>query len=204
MDKKPGVTEPAKGAAGGSAPPAAQANGIAPPSTQAPSAIPSAAAPPGASGVGAPINAIGRNSPQKPFPGMNHGQDQNGGRWNNPGNKQRGKGRPNFGNDNRNQNQNSSPSIDASSSKDAKPEVEGEAKKFTNRARLFVGNLSNDTNDEDLRKMFEKYAPEPEVFLDRQKMFAFIKMVRMIHGHPYGGGVPFGGSDYHKMSPGRF
>ncbi|XP_033107015.1 paraspeckle component 1-like [Anneissia japonica] len=49
-------------------------------------------------------------------------------------------------------------------------------KKFTQRCRLFVGNLTNDIEDEEFKKMFEKYGEISEVFLNKQRGFGFIRL----------------------------
>ena len=51
-------------------------------------------------------------------------------------------------------------------------------KKFSNKARLFVGNLPRDMTDADLRKLFEPFGEVHEVFLQKEKSFGFVRMVR--------------------------
>ena len=53
-------------------------------------------------------------------------------------------------------------------------------RKFSNKARLFVGNLPRDFSEEELRKLFEQHGEVQEVFLNKEKSFGF---VRMVSGH---------------------
>ncbi|KAM3925811.1 non-POU domain-containing octamer-binding protein-like [Leptodactylus fuscus] len=49
-------------------------------------------------------------------------------------------------------------------------------KTFTQRSRLFVGNLPQDVTEEELRKMFEKYGKAGEIFIHNDKGFGFIRL----------------------------
>ncbi|XP_071819429.1 uncharacterized protein [Apostichopus japonicus] len=49
-------------------------------------------------------------------------------------------------------------------------------KKFTGRCRLFIGNLPNETTDDEFKKLFAKFGEINEVFLNKQKMFGFIRL----------------------------
>lgn len=51
-------------------------------------------------------------------------------------------------------------------------------KKFSNKARLFVGNLPRDFSSDELKKLFEEYGEVQEVFLQREKNYGFVRMVR--------------------------
>lgn len=51
-------------------------------------------------------------------------------------------------------------------------------KTFTQRCRLFVGNLPTDIMEEDFRKLFSKYGEANEVFINRDRGFGFIRLVR--------------------------
>lgn len=51
-------------------------------------------------------------------------------------------------------------------------------KSYTQRCRLFVGNLPNDITEEILRRMFAKYGEPSEVFVNKGKGFGFIRLVR--------------------------
>ena len=50
-------------------------------------------------------------------------------------------------------------------------------KKFTNRSRLFVGNLPRDMSETELKKLFEPYGEVQEVFHQKEKNFGFVRMV---------------------------
>ncbi|XP_033635314.1 paraspeckle component 1-like isoform X2 [Asterias rubens] len=49
-------------------------------------------------------------------------------------------------------------------------------KKFTQRCRLFVGNLTPDTTEDEFKGLFEKYGEISEVFLNKSKGFGFIRL----------------------------
>ncbi|XP_047460257.1 splicing factor, proline- and glutamine-rich isoform X2 [Mugil cephalus] len=49
-------------------------------------------------------------------------------------------------------------------------------KTYTQRCRLFVGNLPNDISEEDFRKIFAKYGEPTEVFINKGKGFGFIRL----------------------------
>jgi hypothetical protein len=49
-------------------------------------------------------------------------------------------------------------------------------RKFSNRCRLFVGNIS-DMSEDEFKKMFEKYGEYSEAYVNKEKSFGFIKMV---------------------------
>ena len=59
----------------------------------------------------------------------------------------------------------------------SKPEKE---KEFSTRFKLFVGNLSTDTTEQDVKKMFEPFISSPNVFFDKQKLFGFVRMVSFV------------------------
>lgn len=56
------------------------------------------------------------------------------------------------------------------------PSVEPEEVKFSGRNRLYVGNLTNDTTDDELKEMFKPYGEISEAFLNKDKNFAFLKI----------------------------
>lgn len=58
-------------------------------------------------------------------------------------------------------------------------------KTFTQRSRLFVGNLPPDITEEEMRKLFEKYGKAGEVFIHKDKGFGFI---RLVSGYRWGWG----------------
>ncbi|RVE66736.1 hypothetical protein OJAV_G00110590 [Oryzias javanicus] len=49
-------------------------------------------------------------------------------------------------------------------------------KTYSQRCRLFVGNLPNDITEEDFKKMFAKYGEPSEVFINKAKGFGFIRL----------------------------
>ncbi|KAM6945534.1 paraspeckle component 1 [Aplochiton taeniatus] len=49
-------------------------------------------------------------------------------------------------------------------------------KTFTQRCRLFVGNLPNDITENDFKKLFSKYGDANEVFINRDRGFGFIRL----------------------------
>lgn len=54
-------------------------------------------------------------------------------------------------------------------------------KTFTQRCRLFVGNLPSDMTEEDFKKLFSKYGEANEVFINRDRGFGFIRLVRLLY-----------------------
>ena len=53
-------------------------------------------------------------------------------------------------------------------------------KTYTQRCRLFIGNLPNDISDEEFKKLFAKYGEPSEVFINKNKGFGFIRLVRSL------------------------
>ncbi len=49
-------------------------------------------------------------------------------------------------------------------------------RKFSNRCRLFVGNIT-DMSEDEFTKMFEKYGEYSEAYVNKEKAFGFVKMV---------------------------
>ncbi|KAK2830719.1 hypothetical protein Q5P01_018650 [Channa striata] len=49
-------------------------------------------------------------------------------------------------------------------------------KTYTQRCRLFIGNLPNDITEDDFRKLFAKYGEPSEVFINKGKGFGFIRL----------------------------
>ncbi|XP_029458360.1 paraspeckle component 1 isoform X2 [Rhinatrema bivittatum] len=49
-------------------------------------------------------------------------------------------------------------------------------KTYTQRCRLFVGNLPTDITEENFKKLFEKYGEPSEVFINRDRGFGFIRL----------------------------
>ena len=50
-------------------------------------------------------------------------------------------------------------------------------KKFTGRCRLFVGNITQDCNEVEFRKLFEPYGEVSEVYVNSSRGFGFIRLV---------------------------
>lgn len=50
-------------------------------------------------------------------------------------------------------------------------------KKFSGRNRLYIGNLTNDVTEEEIQTMFQKYGEISELFVNKEKNFAFLRMV---------------------------
>lgn len=53
-------------------------------------------------------------------------------------------------------------------------------KTYTQRCRLFVGNLPTDITEEDFKRLFERYGEPSEVFINRDRGFGFIRLVSMV------------------------
>ncbi|XP_075448420.1 paraspeckle component 1 isoform X1 [Ascaphus truei] len=49
-------------------------------------------------------------------------------------------------------------------------------KSYTQRCRLFVGNLPTDITEEDFKKLFDKFGEPSEVFINRDRGFGFIRL----------------------------
>ncbi|CAI9612854.1 unnamed protein product [Staurois parvus] len=49
-------------------------------------------------------------------------------------------------------------------------------KSYTQRCRLFVGNLPTDIIEEEFKKLFDKYGEPSEVFINRDRGFGFIRL----------------------------
>lgn len=54
-------------------------------------------------------------------------------------------------------------------------------KTYTQRCRLFIGNLPNDITEDDFRKLFAKYGEPSEIFINQGKGFGFIRLVRLLY-----------------------
>lgn len=55
-------------------------------------------------------------------------------------------------------------------------------KTYTQRCRLFVGNLPTDITEEDFKRLFERYGEPSEVFINRDRGFGFIRLVSLLRG----------------------
>lgn len=51
-------------------------------------------------------------------------------------------------------------------------------KTYTQRSRLFVGNLPAGTSEEEVEKLFSKYGKPSEIFINKDRGFGFIRLVR--------------------------
>ncbi|KPP61527.1 splicing factor, proline- and glutamine-rich-like [Scleropages formosus] len=49
-------------------------------------------------------------------------------------------------------------------------------KTYTQRCRLFIGNLPNDITEEEFMKLFSKYGEPSEIFINKNKGFGFIRL----------------------------
>ncbi|KAL1273992.1 hypothetical protein QQF64_026806 [Cirrhinus molitorella] len=49
-------------------------------------------------------------------------------------------------------------------------------KTYTQRSRLFVGNLPTGTTEEDVEKLFSKYGKPSEIFINKERGFGFIRL----------------------------
>lgn len=52
-------------------------------------------------------------------------------------------------------------------------------RKFQNKCRLYIGNVSSEINEEELLELFKPFGESTELFLNKEKNFAFIRMVRI-------------------------
>lgn len=53
--------------------------------------------------------------------------------------------------------------------------------KFNGRSRLYIGNLTNDVTEEEIVNMFNQFGESSELFLNKEKNFGFIKMVKLFN-----------------------
>lgn len=56
-------------------------------------------------------------------------------------------------------------------------------KTYTQRSRLFVGNLPTGTTEEDVEKLFSKYGKPSEIFINKDRGFGFIRLVSLTRHH---------------------
>lgn len=56
------------------------------------------------------------------------------------------------------------------------PPVDQQEVKFSGRNRLYVGNLTNDITEEELKELFKPFGEIAETFINKEKNFAFLKM----------------------------
>ena len=62
---------------------------------------------------------------------------------------------------------------------DSKGRTPPQKRKFTNRCRLFVGNLPNGFTESALRDVFIKYGEVSEIYLQSQRNFGFVRLVSL-------------------------
>lgn len=56
------------------------------------------------------------------------------------------------------------------------PSIEQEEVKFSGRNRLYIGNLTGEISEEELKELFKPYGEISEAFINKEKNFAFLKM----------------------------
>ena len=59
------------------------------------------------------------------------------------------------------------------------PPRDEKVKKFSNHCRLWIGNLPLDIGEDEVKEMFKPFGEFDEVYFDKSKGFAFIRMVRV-------------------------
>lgn len=59
------------------------------------------------------------------------------------------------------------------------PQTDNTERKFLSQCRLYIGNLV-DCTEEELIEMFKPYGEVSENFLNKEKMFAFIRLVNYL------------------------
>jgi proline- and glutamine-rich splicing factor len=57
------------------------------------------------------------------------------------------------------------------------PPLEPVERKFSGHCRLYVGNLTNDITEEEVNALFASFGQTAELFLNKDKNFAFIRLV---------------------------
>lgn len=56
------------------------------------------------------------------------------------------------------------------------PPVDTDEKKFSGRNRLYIGNLSSDITEEDIKEMFKPFGEINELFINKEKNFGFVRV----------------------------
>jgi proline- and glutamine-rich splicing factor len=127
-------------------------------------------------------NRFGNRRPG-PYPMHNRGGGHGGDRGDNFG-RRRGGGGPHGGPNHMDQGPPGRNQIDKINEKlsnmagptfDLQP-LEMDEKKFSGRTRLYVGNIGNDVDENDLRGLFSPYGETSEYFLNKEKNFAFVRV----------------------------
>lgn len=57
------------------------------------------------------------------------------------------------------------------------PALDQTEQKFSGRNRLYIGNLTNDISEQEILDMFNQYGETSELFVNKDKNFAFIRIV---------------------------
>lgn len=58
------------------------------------------------------------------------------------------------------------------------PPIDQTEVKFNGRSRLYIGNFTSDLTEEEIQNLFAAYGETAELFVNKEKNFGFIKMVR--------------------------
>lgn len=61
------------------------------------------------------------------------------------------------------------------------PPIDQTEVKFNGRSRLYIGNLTGDVTEDEITSLFAPFGETAELFLNKEKNFGFIKMVRLAH-----------------------
>lgn len=65
------------------------------------------------------------------------------------------------------------------------PPVDSTEKKFAGRARLYIGNIAPEVTEEELNDIFKRYGETHELFVNKEKNFAFIRLVSFFIHNTY-------------------
>lgn len=57
--------------------------------------------------------------------------------------------------------------------------LETTEKKFSGRSRLYIGNLPNEITEDEISNLFKQYGETSELFINKEKNFGFIRMVKI-------------------------
>lgn len=60
------------------------------------------------------------------------------------------------------------------------PSVDTMEKKFSGRSRLYVGNIAAEVTDEEIQEAFKRFGEISELFVNKEKNFCFIRLVRVV------------------------
>ncbi|CAB3363781.1 Hypothetical predicted protein [Cloeon dipterum] len=59
---------------------------------------------------------------------------------------------------------------------DMPPKEDSKEVKFSGHCRLYVGNITSDTSEDDIKNLFSPFGEPSEIFVNKEKNFAFVKM----------------------------